>query len=118
MARIFFSHASEGKPLVEAVYSEFVDAHPDHKPWVDRYEIAAGQNLIDKITEGMDRAEKFFIFLSPESVEKPWVKRELHRALMREIDGVDPDFIVPVKIGGLEQVPPFLEQRSTSTSAG
>ncbi len=111
MARIFFSHASEDKPLVEAVYTELVDAHPDHEPWVDRYEIVGGQNLIDKITEGMDRSERFFVFLSPSSIEKPWVKRELQRALIREIDGVDPDYIVPVRIGGLTQVPPFLEAK-------
>jgi hypothetical protein len=111
MARIFFSHASEDKPLVEVVYSEFVDAYPAHQPWVDRYEIIGGQSLIDKIAEGMNESERFFIFLSPVSVEKPWVKRELQRALMREIDGVDPDYIVPVRVDGLERVPPFLEAK-------
>ena len=60
----------------------------------------------------MDASEKFFIFLSPVAVGKPWVKRELQRALMREIDDVNPDYIVPVKVGGLEKVPPFLETKA------
>ncbi|MDI2019608.1 toll/interleukin-1 receptor domain-containing protein [Paenarthrobacter nicotinovorans] len=111
MTRIFFSHASEDKNLVEAVYSEFVAAFPEHAPWVDKYEIVGGDSLITKIAEGMDQADKFFIFLSPIAVEKPWVQRELRRALMREIGGVDPAYIVPVKVGDLAVLPPFLEDK-------
>jgi hypothetical protein len=59
----------------------------------------------------MNEAEKFFIFLSPMSVNKPWVQRELRRALMREISGVDPQFIVPIKLGELDRLPAFLEDK-------
>jgi hypothetical protein len=51
----------------------------------------------------------FVIFLSPVSITKPWVNRELRRAIMREIEGVDPDFIIPVLIGEIDAVPAFLE---------
>lgn len=111
MAKAFFSHASEDKAKVEAVYDAFVAVYPEHQPWVDKYEIVGGDSLIDKIAEGMDEAEKFFIFLSKTSVEKPWVQAELKRAIMREIDGVDPGYIVPVKIGDLDAIPPFLEDK-------
>lgn len=109
MTRIFFSHASEDKALVQAVYSEFVKAYPQHEPWVDKYEIVGGDVLLDKIAQGMDEADKFFIFLSPTAVQKSWVQRELRRAIMREIDGVDPTYIVPVRIGELDSLPAFLE---------
>jgi hypothetical protein len=59
----------------------------------------------------MDESDKFIIFLSPVSVTKPWVKKELRRAIMREIDGVDPNFIIPVLIGEIDAVPPFLEDK-------
>jgi hypothetical protein len=109
VSKVFFSHASEDKSTVDAVYGKFVSAYPHHAPWVDTYEIVGGQGLLDKIAAGMDDAEKFIVFLSPVSVTKPWVQRELRRALIREIEGVDPDFIVPVKIGGPVAVPAFLE---------
>jgi hypothetical protein len=111
MAKIFFSHASEDKMIVEAIYGEFVARYPEHEPWVDKYEIVGGDSLIAKIAEGMDAADKFFIFLSPVAVTKPWVQRELRRALTREINGIDPNFIVPVKIGDLDVLPPFLEEK-------
>ena len=110
MTQLFFSHASEDKPLVEAVYQEFVSAFPHYKPWVDKYEIVGGDSLVEKIASGMDQANKFFIFLSPISVEKPWVKKELHRALIREIYGTQP-YIIPVKVGDLKSLPPFLEEK-------
>lgn len=109
--RVFFSYATEDADIIHAVRSRLGEEHPEHEPWIDLYEIVAGDSLIDKIAEGMDAAEKFFIFLSPVSVGKPWVKRELKRAIMREIQGVDPDYIVPVKVGDLTAIPPFLEEK-------
>src|SRR3954447_648766 len=111
MPKVFFSHASEDKGVVEAVYAEFVAAHPEHEPWVDMYKIVGGDSLLDKIARGMDESEKFFLFLSTVSVTKPWVKAELRRALMREIDGIEPGYIVPVKIGDLDAVPAWLEDK-------
>src|ERR1043166_4618087 len=111
MPRVFFSHASEDKKVVEAVYAEFVVAHPEHEPWVDIYEIVGGDSLLDKIAGGMSESEKFFFSLSTAPVTKPWVKAELRRALMREIDGVEPSYIVPVKIGDLSTIPAWLEDK-------
>lgn len=109
MAHVFFSYASEDKATVGAIFDALLKAHPEHRPWVDKYEIVGGESLLDRIAEGMDAAQKFFIFLSPISAEKPWVKAELKRAIMREIEGVDPAYIVPVKVGDLKTIPPFLE---------
>src|SRR6185436_20367345 len=111
MANVFFSYASEDRQAVDAVYAAVVEAYPDHEPWMDRYEIVAGNSLIEKIADGMDVAEKFFVFLSSTSVSKPWVRRELRRAIMREIDGLDSDYVVPVKLGDLTKVPAFLEDK-------
>src|SRR5438105_990717 len=97
--RVFFSHASEDKPVVEQVHRRVADAFPDVKGWLDTYEIVGGNDLVEKIAAGIDEADKFLIFLSQRSIEKPWVKAELRKALMAEIQGVKPEFIVPVKVG-------------------
>ena len=54
---MFFCHASEDKPVVEAVYEKLLAHSPDLEGWLDKYEIVAGQSLIDKIAAGMDESE-------------------------------------------------------------
>ena len=46
--------------------------------WLDKWEMCAGDSLIDKIFEdGIKNAEIFIIILSKFSVDKPWVREEL-----------------------------------------
>ncbi len=111
MPKAFFCHASEDKPVVEAVYQRLKSNAPDIAPWLDKYEIVGGQSLIDRIAEGMDDSDKFVVFLSRISVKKPWVRRELRRAIMREIADVEPDHIIPVLVEPLDTIPPFLEDK-------
>jgi hypothetical protein len=110
-SKIFFSHASEDKEQVVGIAAEFVAEYPEMKPWIDTYEIVGGDSLLDKIAQGMDDADKFVVFLSPISIKKPWVNRELNRAIMHEISGIKPNYIVPVLVGPIEQVPAFLEEK-------
>lgn len=110
-ARLFFSHATEDKGRILQVYGRLIEAFPDLDPWIDTFEITGGQALLDKIAEGMDQAVRFFVFLSPISVTKPWVQAELRRALTQELGGKRPDYVVPVKLGGLTSVPAFVEHK-------
>lgn len=109
--KVFFSHAAEDKPVVEQVFSRVAKAFPEVKGWLDTYEITGGDDLIDKLAEGIEDADKFLIFLSETSVQKPWVKAEFRKALMAEIDGIKPEFIIPVKLGAVSKFPPFIESK-------
>ncbi len=109
--RVFFSHATEDKGRVLQVYGRLIEAYPDLDPWIDTFEIVGGQQLLDAIAAGMDAASRFFVFLSPVSIGKSWVKAELRRALTQELGGARPDYVVPVKMGGLQIVPPFVESK-------
>lgn len=109
--KAFFSHTSEDKPLVEQVFLRVVQRFPDIKGWLDKYEILGGDDLIEKIHAGIESADKFLIFLSPNSIDKSWVRAELRKALADEISGVKPEFIIPIKVGHISQFPPFLESR-------
>jgi hypothetical protein len=108
---VFFSHASEDKAVVKQVLARVRDAYPDIEAWLDTYEIKGGDDLIDKIAAGIDDADKFLIFLSEKSIGKPWVKAELKKALVAEIEGVKPEFIIPVKLGTISKFPAFLESK-------
>jgi hypothetical protein len=111
MANAFFSYAGEDQAKVDAVYATLIAHHPQHEPWVAHYEIVAGQSLIAKVSAGIDEAEKFFVFLSEASVNKPWVEAELRSALADEIAGVRPDFVVPVLLERLQDIPRFLKDK-------
>ncbi len=110
-ARVFFSHASEDKPIVRQVLRLLTDTYPEVEPWLDEFEIVSGQSLLEKIGQGMDGAEKFLVFLSPTSIKKPWVLAELRDALTLDIQGVKPDFVIPVIVEGLDALPPFLRDK-------
>lgn len=109
--KVFFSHAGEDGQVVEQVFRRVVDTYPDVEPWLARYEIVGGDDLLDKLAQGIEEADKFLVFLSTHSVDKPWVKAELKKALMAEIQGVKPEFIVPVKLGKISRFPPFIESK-------
>ena len=109
--KVFFSHASEDKPLVEQVFLRVANRFPDIKGWLDKYEILGGDDLIETIHSGIEISDKFLIFLSPNSIDKPWVRTEFRKAISDEISGIKPEFIIPIKVGHISQFPPFLESR-------
>jgi hypothetical protein len=109
--KVFFSHASEDKTLVEQVFLRVATRFSDIKGWLDKYEILGGDDLIETVHSGIETSDKFLIFLSPNSIDKPWVRTELRKALFDEISGIKPEFIIPIKVGHISQFPPFLESR-------
>ena len=109
--KVFLSHASEDKPLVEQVHLRLSTRFPNISSWLDKYEILGGDDLIEVIHNGISDADKFLIFLSPNSIDKPWVRAELRKALSDEIQGIKPEFIVPIKVGTIPSFPPFLESK-------
>lgn len=111
MTRVFFSHASEDKPAVLQVQARLQAAYPDLGIWIDRYEIAAGNDLVEAIGKGMDEADVFFVFISPASITKPWVKAELHDAITQEITGSKPGWIVPVVLSRPDSFPAFIRAK-------
>lgn len=109
--KVFLSHASEDKAVVDQVHLRITKRYPEIESWLDKYEILGGDDLIEKIHSGIEDADRFIIFLSPNSIDKPWVRTELRKALADEISGVKPEFIIPIKIGTIPSFPPFLESR-------
>ena len=84
--RVFVSHGSEDRErfvlgFAEGLREAGIDA------WLDKWEIAAGDSLVQRIfSEGIGGADAFIIVLSSTSVEKPWVKAELDVGVVRNIE--------------------------------
>ena len=82
MARIFLSYASQGEGQVIRLETELERA--GHPVWRDRTRILAGDPYPEKINEGFENAEVVIVCLSEAALESPWVKLELHVALVLE----------------------------------
>lgn len=97
---VFVSHATEDKErfvlgFAERLRQRGVDA------WVDKWEIAPGDSLVDRIfEEGLKTAKAVIIVLSEFSMNKPWVREELNISIVQRIQkGLK---IIPVVIGKCE----------------
>src|SRR5664279_2520221 len=104
---VFMSHASEDKPIVTGLStrlrSDGVDA------WVDQWEIAVGDKLVDKIfSEGIGKCNAFLIVLSVTSVRKRWVQEELNSGVVEAIERSAK--LLPVRIDDCD-VPTALKSR-------
>jgi len=83
----FFSYAHEDKDFAGRIENELRKA--GIKVWWDRWEIKAGDSLIQKIfVEGLSKCDIFLILLSSASVRSKWVREELDSAMIRKIEGV------------------------------
>lgn len=83
--KVFVSHAGKDKvrfvePFSTKLRENGVDA------WVSFWEILDGESLVDKIfSEGMEQSKIFVIIISKNSEEKPWVRKEMNIAIIKQI---------------------------------
>ena len=83
---VFLSHTSDDKPFVRKLRRDLLDRGVE-RVWLDEAEIEIGDSLIAKIEEGMKLSQYIAVVLSRNSIDAPWVKKELDVAMNREITG-------------------------------
>ena len=74
MVSVFLSHSSKDKPFVREL-AAFLRQDPPMEVWLDEGEILPGQNIVDKIRQGLD-SNFIILILSPDSVDSHWVQEE------------------------------------------
>ncbi|EPH0085570.1 toll/interleukin-1 receptor domain-containing protein [Klebsiella pneumoniae] len=105
------SHNEENKPIVEEI-GRFLESK-GFTVWIDKWCMAPGDSLIQKIGEALDSSDKLIAFLSPESVESNWVQQELATGKIIELAserGVGEKFIIPVLLKSCK-IPWFLKDK-------
>lgn len=105
--KAFICHASEDKErFVDSFARKLMDNGID--TWYDRWEIKAGDSLVEKIfQDGLDNTDCIIIVLSQFSLEKPWAKKELNISVIKQIEGKSK--LIPVVIDDV-QVPLALRE--------
>lgn len=94
--QIFLSHNSNDKPVVEDIGKWLTDK--DYTVWLDKWCMTPGDSLIEKIGEGIESSDKLVVFLSENSVDANWVKKEIATGLILELTedkGLGSKFVIP-----------------------
>jgi hypothetical protein len=103
-AKLFICHASEDKPTARR-FSEFLRNH-GVGVWFDELEILVGDSIVQKVNDGLAGATHLALLLSPSSICKPWVQREMSSALMRQLADRS-ILLVPILVAPCD-IPPIL----------
>lgn len=101
---VFVCHASEDKPAARELASAMTKLGAD--VWFDEWEIRVGDSIVQKIGAGLGTLTHLVILLSKNSVDKPWVQKELSSALMRQLSEKAVD-VLPVRLDDC-LIPPIL----------
>lgn len=104
--KVYLAHAKEDadmvRPLAEYLMANGVET------WFDEWEIDDGESLRQKMEEGLGAMTHFVVILTPTSIKKPWVNREIDVGLVRLVGGQSR--MVPLRIGvEMKDLSPFLQ---------
>jgi hypothetical protein len=96
-ASAFLSHNSKDKPLVEAVAREL--GRRGVLAWLDKDELHPGLTLSRALADAVKRQTMLLLFLSPASVNAPWVDDEMEIAFRAEEESGGESVVIPVCLG-------------------
>ncbi|HEY0555616.1 MAG TPA: TIR domain-containing protein, partial [Thermoanaerobaculia bacterium] len=99
MSHVFISHASADDPFV-AELRRALDAL-QIPVWVDSRELIGGNKLVPEIETAIEQARQFLVVLSPNTVNSPWVRREIRKALEVEKIRGDGYRVIPLLLSGI-----------------
>jgi len=90
--KIFLSYSTKDEKIVRSV-STLMPSKVF--TWIDHKAIGGGSILNNKIKKGINESDIFFVFISQDSIDSPWVSKEINWAIEKE-KKLKYDFIVPI----------------------
>ncbi|MBH3329865.1 toll/interleukin-1 receptor domain-containing protein [Pseudomonas oryzihabitans] len=105
--KIFLSHNSKDKPIVEPVAMRLARIFGEDQVFYDSWSIRPGDGIIDRMNQGLEAPEYVFFFVSSNSLASQMVKLEWQNSLHAATYGKTK--IIPVRVDG-SQMPALLAQ--------
>lgn len=108
---VFVSHSSADKkeyiePIVEDLECCFINV------WIDKKQILPGKNLRKSIfRDGLDKADVALLFFTKNSLNSPWVDKEIKHVLREELDRGNYDINKIISIFDSEETYHQIEER-------
>jgi hypothetical protein len=100
-AHIFISHASQDDDFVKQLRTA-LESH-QLPVWVDSRNLRGGAKLAPEIEQAIETARQTIVVLSPNTINSPWVRREIQKAIeverQRKADGYR---MIPLLLPGVE----------------
>ncbi len=103
----FLSHSSADKPFIRQLAADLTAAGVD--VWLDEQRIRVGDSIPEAIAQGLAESDYFLIAISENSVNSPWVKKELNNALVSEVQRRKVH-ILPLKLDDTD-MPPIISDK-------
>jgi hypothetical protein len=104
---IFISYNHSDSEFAETLAMNLVQAK--HNIWIDKWELSAGDSLIDRIEEAIEGADALLVLLSKNSINSTWCRKELKSGLLRELEERSV-IVIPILIDDCK-VPLFLREK-------
>ncbi len=96
---VFISHSSKDDDFVKELRRALEDQ--GLKAWVDSRELTAGNKLKPEIEQAIEQAGNFIVVLSSHTINSPWVRKEIKKAL--EIEKQRQGYkVIPLLLPGIE----------------
>src|SRR6266436_5418835 len=98
---VFISHATRDDAFVQELRLALEGLHIP--VWVDSRNLRGGNALAPEIAQAIKQARQVLVVLSPNTINSPWVRREIRQALQvqksRHADGYR---VIPLLLPGIE----------------
>ncbi|HEY4641999.1 MAG TPA: toll/interleukin-1 receptor domain-containing protein [Thermoanaerobaculia bacterium] len=98
MPSVFISHRSTDAHLAEKLATDLRNA--GHVVWLDAWEISVGDDIVERISDGLERSAYLVTCFSAAGMA-PWMDKEWMSALARQMNGAHVK-ILPVRLTGTE----------------
>lgn len=97
---VFISHASADDGFVKELRQTLEGQ--ELTVWADSRELSGGDKLTPTIELAIEQARQVLVVLSPQTVNSPWVRREVRKALDVEKQRADDGYrVIPVLLPGI-----------------
>jgi hypothetical protein len=81
---VFISYSSIDREKATQLAFDLI--HRGYRVWFDKWEILAGQSIVDEVFSGILESEFLIVILSKESCKSKWVREELATGKLAEIE--------------------------------
>ncbi|MDP9992302.1 hypothetical protein J2W28_001330 [Variovorax boronicumulans] len=82
-AKVFISHSSMDKQFVRGLAVDL--AAMGHQPWLDEWEILAGDSIVERVGAGVENADLMVVVLSRAAIASKWVENEWQAKYWTEV---------------------------------
>ncbi|MGB5988385.1 MAG: toll/interleukin-1 receptor domain-containing protein [Marinifilaceae bacterium] len=106
--KVFIAHASENKNSARKIAKNLTKN--GYQAWFDEWEIKVGDSIVDKINDGIQDSSFMVVLFSKDSINKPWVKKEMNSGLIVELNKRNV-FVLPALIEDCDIPPLFSDKR-------